>query len=209
MLSPNCVCLHDVVVTRHPDCSPIGPVEVVTGGQTLEFWLPVISCPWALGEDGLVSSRIDLRLYCDQSSQNGGQTWYAFSHVKQRELFLKLIKVEKMGPKSAVQFLGRVPFDVVLQLIDTGDREAFLKLPGAGPKTGPKMVLELFKKAPAQPNTSVPVALILDEGAVQGMKALGFQATPARAAVKAAQEGLPLGADTATILKAALKSMAR
>lgn len=214
MLSPNTICIGVKFVEKAAGCTGIGPVRAAAEGCLLEFWAPISGFDWCTirreGEDfeRERTPAMSLFVHCEQAGQNGAQTWYAFSGEKEWELFRKLLDVDGMGGKSAVKFLARVPYDVVLDLIARGDKEAFLKLPGAGPKTGPNMAAVLFKGAPPQPKTSAPPKVLVDEGAVQGLKSLGYQARPARDAVIEAQKNLPTDADTGAILRAALKSLA-
>lgn len=71
---------------------------------------------------------------------------YAFSTPEERELFLRLISVSKIGPKLALAALSiRAPRDV-RRAIAAGDVALFQSVPGIGKKTAERVILELREK---------------------------------------------------------------
>lgn len=94
----------------------------------------------------------------------------------------------------------------IFEIIDAGDRESFLKLPGAGGKQGAKIIEKVFATAPAQ---GTPVEAAIDEDAVAALRVLQYDAKIAREAVKAAQESVGPNADTSAIVTRALQLCAK
>lgn len=142
---------------------------------------------------------------CHQSAE-GVQTWYAFATDRQRRMFHEMNSVDKVGPATVMRIFLKNSFRTICELIDSGDRAAFVKLPGIGPKTGDKLVKVLFSDAPPQPEGAPRI--VLDENAVAAMRTLGYDAKPARAAVEQAMGNKP-GADTPEIVSEALRLMAK
>jgi holliday junction DNA helicase RuvA len=89
----------------------------------------------------------DVRLYVHTSfSNNSGFSLYGFSSVAERALFLSLIKVDSVGPKSALNIMSAAPWDEIVHLIEDGDVAALSKLPKVGKKTAEHVVVKLKGK---------------------------------------------------------------
>ncbi|MFV0380466.1 MAG: Holliday junction branch migration protein RuvA [Anaerorhabdus sp.] len=71
---------------------------------------------------------------------------YGFLQEKDHDLFLKLISVKGVGPKTAMNFFGKFNSDKIIDSIENSD-VAFLKsLPGIGAKTASQIILDLQNK---------------------------------------------------------------
>lgn len=71
---------------------------------------------------------------------------FGFSTAEERELFLRLISVSKIGPRLALAALSiRNPRDV-RRAIAAGDVALFQSVPGIGKKTAERLILELREK---------------------------------------------------------------
>ena len=71
---------------------------------------------------------------------------YGFYTAEERDLFKMLIGISKIGPKSAVGILsGTTPDDFKRRII-AGDVGALTALPGIGPKTAKRIIVELKEK---------------------------------------------------------------
>ncbi len=71
---------------------------------------------------------------------------FAFSTVEERELFLRLISVSKIGPKLALAALSIRAARDVRRAIAAGDVALFQSVPGIGKKTAERVILELREK---------------------------------------------------------------
>lgn len=71
---------------------------------------------------------------------------YGFKTREERELFLTLIKVSGIGPKSALSILASGDHQDLVQAIDNGDAQYLTKYPGVGKKTAQQMILDLSGK---------------------------------------------------------------
>lgn len=71
---------------------------------------------------------------------------YGFDSLEGRELFMKLISVSGIGPKSAVAILASGPVASIAAAIESGDAKYLQKFPGIGPKSSKQIVLDLQGK---------------------------------------------------------------
>lgn len=143
-------------------------------------------------------------VYCHQSAQNGIQEWYAFISQVERELFLKFLEIDGVGPKSAMSILDKNGTTHILELITRRDQEGIRKLRGVGPKMFPKAVDALLKEEPKPEVITKAPKPEVDEDAIAGLMTMGYKKADARdlvAKVMGAEKGL----DTATIIVKVLK----
>jgi len=71
------------------------------------------------------------------------QQLYGFMHKEERSLFRALLKVNGVGPKSALAILSSVTPDEFTRCINVGDTASLVKLPGVGKKTAERLVIEM------------------------------------------------------------------
>ncbi|MHB8869263.1 MAG: Holliday junction branch migration protein RuvA [Thermoleophilia bacterium] len=71
---------------------------------------------------------------------------FAFSTTEERELFLRLISVSKIGPRLALAALSIRPARELRRAIAAGDVALFQSVPGIGKKTAERVILELREK---------------------------------------------------------------
>lgn len=72
-------------------------------------------------------------------------TLYGFLTSQEKELFMQLIGVSGVGPKTALEILS-TPLSLLTQAIFTEDTAFLSKVPGIGKKTAEKIILELKNK---------------------------------------------------------------
>jgi Holliday junction DNA helicase RuvA len=204
MLSPNCVIVPALSIGHDPGEPGLVDVQL-EGGYVYQF-RAVVSSFFDGGDHTTKMSFTPLKLlmavYCHQG-QEGVQSWYAFRTTAHRKLFIQMLEAERVGPGVALKIITNTHPDTILSLIQSGDREAFVKLKGVGPKTGAALIKVLFEDSPPQGPTKV----VLDENAVATMRALGYEAKPAKESVLRATKELPEGSDTAALVRAALGYM--
>jgi holliday junction DNA helicase RuvA len=71
---------------------------------------------------------------------------YGFSEKAEREMFQLLIKVNGIGPKSALGILSGMEYKELAQCIAMKNSVALGKLPGIGKKTAERLVIEMQDK---------------------------------------------------------------
>lgn len=136
-------------------------------------------------------------------------------------MFKMLISVNGIGPKVAVGALSNISSDDLRFAVLSDDVAAIKALPGIGPKTAQKLIIELkdklkldevFETALAR-NTQGSAAktgssnvMMIRNDAVEALVSLGYSGKDALNAVKAVED--IENKDSETVLKEALKNLA-
>lgn len=71
---------------------------------------------------------------------------YGFESQNEKNLFLQLISVKGLGPKTAVNMLSRSQYDKLVTAIEEGDVKYLKTMPGIGAKAASQIVLDLKGK---------------------------------------------------------------
>lgn len=152
----------------------------------------------------------NVKIYVHQVIRDDAHTLFGFSDEAEKALFLRLISVSGIGPKSALAIIAAADNAGLITAIDSSDIKYLMKFPGVGKKTAMQMVLDLAGKFDAQANkiaSSSPLKLenqALEE-AIEALKALGYKATE----LKKIEKELALEKDLTSeaYIKTALKLM--
>ena len=88
--------------------------------------------------------KVSLFTYFHVTENN--QSLFAFSNETERELFLMLIGVAGIGPKTAIVLLSSVTPDEFKRRLIAGEVSTLTALPGIGPKTARRIIVELKDK---------------------------------------------------------------
>jgi Holliday junction DNA helicase RuvA len=75
---------------------------------------------------------------------------FGFSSLEEKHMFLKLLKVNGIGPKMAVTILSGVTISDLAVSIISGDTALLSKVKGVGKKTAERIILELKEKIDTQ-----------------------------------------------------------
>ena len=73
-------------------------------------------------------------------------TLYGFIAKEERELFTLLISVSGIGPKIGIQLLSKTDTQKMSNMIISSDVKMLSSLPGIGPKTAKRLIVELKDK---------------------------------------------------------------
>lgn len=79
-------------------------------------------------------------------SENNGFTLYGFESRLAKGLFLKLLSVSGIGPKSALAIMAAEDSDSLAEAIEQGEVKYLTGFPGVGKKTASQIVLDLKGK---------------------------------------------------------------
>lgn len=71
---------------------------------------------------------------------------FGFLNKEEKNLFLSLLKVNGVGPKSALSILGASSFESLFSMIEAGDVKGLTALPKVGKKTAEQIILSLKGK---------------------------------------------------------------
>jgi Holliday junction DNA helicase RuvA len=137
---------------------------------------------------------------------------YGFSEDIERDLFLKLIGVSGIGPRSAITILsGATPQEFRKRII-TEDVKSLTVIPGIGPKTAKRIILELKEKFVDE---DVDISNLIggdktnDEikDVVQALLSLGYKRGQINEALKKIKDVDELEGSVEELIKKALKKM--
>jgi Holliday junction DNA helicase RuvA len=139
-----------------------------------------------------------LKMHVHTHVREDALSLFGFLTREDKLIFEKLISVSGIGPKLAVTILSGVPTAELIGAIRSADK-ARLKVPGVGPKTAERIVLELRDKLDgfegAETPTSsakVPPLNDLEQDVLSALLNLGCQRAAAEASIrKAVQTGTP------------------
>ncbi len=154
----------------------------------------------------------EVKLYAYLSVREDAMELFGFWTREEKKMFLRLIGVSGIGPKTALGVLSALSVKDLSIALVTGDAQALSRAPGIGKKTAQRLVLELKDKVENEEltgaGTSAPLKNIVGSGeseAIEALMALGYPASEAAKAVSAVS-----GQATRTdeILRLALKNMA-
>ncbi len=126
-----------------------------------------------------LSLNVDIQVYTYLHIFEGGMNLYGFETQQEKELFLKLISVKGLGPKTAMTMLSRAGYQAIVDSISSGDVASLKKMPGIGAKSASQIVLDLQGKlvvdettTPKQNNSKYSKEI---NDAIEGLKNLGYK----------------------------------
>lgn len=133
-------------------------------------------------------------------------TLFGFSEFAEKELFLKMIEVNGIGPKMAQRILSSVSPASFLDMIAREDKTALSKIKGIGKKTVEQLVLALKDKAQILQTleSSAPISNAEQE-TLLALQTLGVKESSAKEALKKAIQNLGNEASTAALISESLK----
>jgi holliday junction DNA helicase RuvA len=100
---------------------------------------------------------------------------FGFSTELEKALFLSLLKVNGVGPKSALNMLSGAPTRQIIQWIEDANAQALSKLPKIGKKTAEQIVLTLQGKLVRAGETAGAQRFVARSQIVSALVNLGFR----------------------------------
>lgn len=101
-------------------------------------------------------------------------TLFGFTSRDEKELFLKLISVKGIGPKSALGMLSKSDYNNLIEAIETSNIGYLKKLPGIGPKAAGQIILDLKGHLRVVNNITIKENKVFKE-AKEALKNFGFK----------------------------------
>ncbi|NUE97986.1 Holliday junction branch migration protein RuvA [Lactobacillus melliventris] len=86
------------------------------------------------------------RVFIEQIVRDTGITLYGFQTEDDKGLFLKLLSVSGIGPKSALAIMAAEDSNSLAEAIEQGEVKYLTRFPGVGKKTASQIVLDLKGK---------------------------------------------------------------
>ncbi len=173
-------------------------VIVEVGGLGYRVNFPLSSYQALPPEGSTVSLYTHLQLKDDRISL------YGFLKEEEKDFFLLLTSLSKVGPKSALRMLSSLSLPEFKKAVKAGDLNALVRIPGIGRKTAQRIVLELKDKIEAEePQGSGKEVLTKD--AVAALTSLGYTRSEADKAVRGALSSVREEMDLPQLIKEALR----
>lgn len=157
--------------------SAVTPAYVVLDVNGVGYLLQTAN-PYRYHEDANQS----VTIYVYQAVRETEINLFGFIDFNEKQLFLKLLNVSGIGPKSALAILAAEDHEGLVNAIESKDVTYLTKFPGIGKKTAQQIVLDLQGKladlgaviAPVTSTTSTDNAALAD--ALAALTALGYSA---------------------------------
>ena len=143
----------------------------------------------------------EIKLFISHIMRENMQTLYGFLTKTEKALFEKLIKISGVGPKVAMAICSTYTPSQFAQLISANDVNAIKKVPGIGPKSAGRILVELngFDTVLLENTSMEPKTKAYGE-ACEALEALGFKKDKISKALSECKSE-----DTASLVKEALK----
>lgn len=117
---------------------------------------------------------------------------YGFESEDEREIFVLLIGVNGVGPRTALSLLSSLTVDVIRKAVISEQPGLFSKVPGVGNKTAQKIILYLQGKVAQDASAMEAMRYMdLDTEVQEALVALGYSVVEAQAAIQSIPKDSP------------------
>ena len=154
-----------------------------------------------IGYEITCSASVYAKLLADKSGEvytylavkEDGVSLYGFSTIEEKNMFLKLITVSGVGPKSGIAILSAIDISSLATMIATEDVKGLSKIKGLGKKTAERIILELREKVEASYYEGEKKTIATDnsqddQDAIIALMSLGFTKAECVKVVKEAKD---------------------
>jgi holliday junction DNA helicase RuvA len=143
----------------------------------------------------LVNVTDDYRVQCRVGSKRAFHTYlvvrednlalYGFETMEARDLFIHLIGVAGIGPKTALATLSSLSPETIRRAITADQPEIFSRVPGIGKKTAQKIILDLQGQIqPLEPLEAASKMDAIDTEVMEALTTLGYSIVEAQTALQ-------------------------
>ena len=135
----------------------------ITGKYPQKLFLTTNGIEWDIvmpdtSLDALPHVGEEARVFTYLQHTDAAMTLFGFASERDRALFFDLLKVDGVGPKSAVKIMSSIALEQLVVALDDGNLAALEKIPGLGKKTAQKMLLALKGKLTLDEGGAKPTA---------------------------------------------------
>ena len=187
--------LHDMIV-------------VETGGVGFGIYFP------ASNFKNLPQIDEDIKVFTYTNVKEDELSLYGFLTREDREMFLRLLTVNGVGPKGALNIISTLGFSTLMKAISSEDSKLISQVQGIGSKTASKICIELGDKIRKmnfegkvdiikQNNTENQKINLIKDQVAEAMMKLGFKESRAREILSSIE--IKENNEVSEILKLALK----
>lgn len=140
-----------------------------------------------------------VKLFTSHIIREDAQLLYGFLEVSEKKMFERLIKISGVGPKVAMAICSTYTPIQFANVINNKDINGVKKVPGIGPKSAGRILVELNGFDVELVSSNEPITRSFSE-ASEALESLGFKKDKISKALSACD-----GEDTASLVKGALK----
>ena len=150
-----------------------------------------------------------VKIFTYQHIRENSSELFGFSSEFEKELFLLLIDVSGIGPKTATDILSNTSLSGFKKAIISQDIKTISGIRGIGKKTAEKLIFELKDKIREFqiPDGKIPASQSAMDDAIEALKSLGFTYIQSKESAETAAVSLKKNASASEIIKAALKDL--
>jgi len=185
-------------------------VVVDVAGVGYELWIP-LSTFTELPDEGKT-----VALHVHTHAREGAIQLFGFHTLRERASFELLLRANRVGPRLAQTILSGISPEALLQAIRSDDVSALRAVPGVGTKMAQRILVELRDRvedlAAAIPERAAPRAAEGGPARDQALSALlnlGYARAQAERVVAEAAEEAGADASLESLVRAALRRLAR
>lgn len=153
----------------------------------------------------------EVKLFAYYHKSDHGDALYGFSSEQEKQVFLMLIGVNKIGPSTAQVMLSTFTPLELKQAIINGDTAKLNSIKGIGQKTAQRIIVDLRDKIDLEPNEDIPATM---PGDIQGdvvnaLIGLGFAKPAIRKALSEVKKDIPVDAPVEDYIREALNVLSK
>ncbi|MCB9809409.1 Holliday junction branch migration protein RuvA [Candidatus Peribacteria bacterium] len=169
-----------------------GTVRGITGSRVLLMTSGGVGYSVTAAGELLSHCRLgeSLTCYIYTAVRENDITLYGFASEGALRLFEQVIQVSGIGPKVGIA-IASVPQERVYSAVELGDISLLKSIPGLGPKTAKKLVLELQGRLILEPNSTAqqPKSPAMED-ALEALVGLGYEPKTVHQVLDTAPESL-------------------
>ncbi len=156
-----------------------------------------------------------ITLYTSFIVREDSQKLFGFLTRHERDLFESLVEISGIGPKTSLCLIGHMEIRELQTAISEGNTQLICKIPGIGKKTAERLIVEMRDKIKKMFNTFGGSDPLNPSDGEQGPVAdalsalinLGYNASQAQKAIKAALNRVQGEPELAKLITSALRCM--
>jgi len=119
----------------------IYPTHAVVECHGVGYWVNI-----SLNSYSKLEKQENIKIFTQLIVREDAQILYGFHSVQEREVFLKLISVNGVGPSSAMMMLSSLEIEEIREAIEIADAQKLQSVKGIGAKTAQRIIIDLKDK---------------------------------------------------------------